>query len=358
MLFNESENTGLLPLMTKFFNSFHALSAEPASSNRRLEVIANAQALSSFFDARGAELTEIQTSIDRSIRNDVTRINSLVSEIATLSARITETETYQPAHELRDQRSSLIQRLSEVVEIHELESDGTYQLSLGNNRPLVFAGSAMPLTVATSSTGETIVKSGNDDITSEITGGQLAARVTLRDVDLPGYIDRLDQLAFELAREVNEVHSTGYDLDAGTGANFFSPLTSSAGAARNLQLAAAIAADPRKIAAGDQADGTGNDTAIQIGNLLHAQVFSGGSITEQYRGFIFAIGSDTANADLGTRQHQALLHQLENRRQSASGVSIDEETIKILQFQRAFEASARIVRVVDELLQVTLSIGS
>jgi flagellar hook-associated protein 1 FlgK len=86
-------------------------------------------------------------------------------------------------------------------------------------------------------------------------------------------------------------------------------------------------------------------------------VFSGGSVIEQYRGFIYTLGSDTANADLGMRQHEALLAQLENRRQQVSGVSIDEETIQILQFQRSFEASARVVKVVDELLQLTLSLG-
>jgi flagellar hook-associated protein 1 FlgK len=81
------------------------------------------------------------------------------------------------------------------------------------------------------------------------------------------------------------------------------------------------------------------------------------AIVEQYRGFIYTLGSDTANADLGMRQHEALVNQLENRRQEVSGVSIDEETVKIIQFQRAFEASARVVRAVDELLQLTLSLG-
>jgi len=53
-----------------------------------------------------------------------------------------------------------------------------------------------------------------------------------------------------------------------------------------------------------------------------------------------------------------LLAQLQNRRQAISGVSIDEESIQIMQFQRSYEASARMLKAVDELLQVTLGIGA
>jgi flagellar hook-associated protein 1 FlgK len=357
MLFNESANTGMLPLLTDFFNSFHALSTEPTSLNRRQEVTTNATKLANFFNSRANSLLDAQTKIDSSINKDVSQANVLISEIASVSARIAETEVTDPAHELRDQRSMLLQRLSEIVDVNELESNDNYQITIGSNRPLVYNGSAFHLDTATDANGFTEVRLGVDDLTSEVAGGRLGARLELRDDNIPQYSGVLDQLAYEIAEQVNSIHAAGYDLDGNTGINFFTPLTALDGAARSISVDSVITGDSRKIAASDNSSGSGNSTAIALGNLLNADVFSGGTIVEQYRGFIYSLGSDTANASLGMRQHEALLHQLENRRQEVSGVSIDEETVKILQFQRAFEASARVVRAVDELLQLTLTLG-
>jgi flagellar hook-associated protein 1 FlgK len=173
----------------------------------------------------------------------------------------------------------------------------------------------------------------------------------LRDQNIPQYLGALDQLAYELVQNVNSIHSTAYDLDGNPGNDFFSSLTGVNGAARAIALDAGLAGDSRKIAVSYEINGMGNGAAIALGNLMNAHVFTGGSILEQYRGFIYTLGSDTANANQGMRQHEALLSQLENRRQEVSGVSIDEEAVKILQFQRSFEASARVVQAVDELLQ-------
>ena len=111
------------------------------------------------------------------------------------------------------------------------------------------------------------------------------------------------------------------------------------------------------LAAKDTA-GQNNLAAIDLGNLLHSNVFTGGSVTGQYGNLVFSIGSDVSNADSSLRQHEAIEHQLENRRGAISGVSIDEETVQMLGFQRAYEASARMVRTVDELLQTLLGMGA
>jgi flagellar hook-associated protein 1 len=73
---------------------------------------------------------------------------------------------------------------------------------------------------------------------------------------------------------------------------------------------------------------------------------------------VFQIGSETASAQASSDEHASMLTQLENLRSSISGVSINEETTEIIQFQRAFQASARVVSVIDELLQTTLAMGA
>ncbi len=357
LLFDESGSSGMLPLLSDFFNSFHALSTDPTSLNYRQEVLTNASKLADFFNSRATSLADIRTRIDGSLSDDVSQANTLVDQIAALSQRIIEVEVSQPANELRDQRSVLVQKLSEIVDVHELESHGNYQLTIGGNRPLVYNGTATHLTTAKNASGLTEIMLGVNDITSEIGGGRLGGRLELRDQNIPQYLGALDQLAFELTQNVNAIHSTAYDLNGNMGNNFFTPLTGVAGAAQAIAVDPLVAGDPRNLAASDTANGTGNGAAITLGNLQNASVFSGGTVIDQYRAFIYNVGTDSANADDGTRQHEAYLTQLENRRQEVSGVSIDEETVKILQFQRSFEASARVVKAVDDLLQVTLSLG-
>ena len=309
--------------------------------------------------SRDAELRSMQQAVDRSVGQDVVKVNSLATEIADLTLRITAQEAISPAHELRDQRESLVTQLSKIVEVKELESGGTYQLTIGGYHPLVLDGSARSIGVARSAaTGFLEIRAGTDDITADISGGRLGSSLALRDTYIPKYLNDLDQLAYEIAGQVNSLHSAAYDLNGNTGADFFEPLASVSGAARDLKLSSAVTSSLQNIAASRQATGLDNEAAISMGNLLHAAVFSGGTVIDQYGSFVFSVGSDAANAELQAQQHEASVNQLENRRQEVSGVSIDEESISILQFQRAYEASARVVKVVDELLQVTLSLGA
>jgi flagellar hook-associated protein 1 FlgK len=124
-----------------------------------------------------------------------------------------------------------------------------------------------------------------------------------------------------------------------------------------MSLSPAVLGDPSKIAASAQATGQDNQTATAIGDLLFQPVFKGGTVTDEYQNLVFAVGSDVANSQTSLENHQALLQQLETRRQSISGVSIDQETIEILQFQRAYQASARVINTVDQLTQTILGIG-
>src|SRR5262249_965809 len=149
-----------------------------------------------------------------------------------------------------------------------------------------------------------------------------------------------------------------YDLNGNTNINFFTPLSSATDAARLIVLDPSVAADARKIAVSGSMAGTDNSAASQLGNLLHDAVFSGGPITGQYGNLIYAIGNDSSAAQSSASEHDELLTQLQNRRQSFSGVSIDDESMQILQFQHAYEASARVIQVVDELLKTTLNIGA
>ena len=334
-LFNDTNNDGLLKKITDFFNSFQTLSQDPASLNSREQLKITANAMINALHSSYQDLKQVQTDADKAITADVGQINILTKQIASVTQQINLAEANGPAPDLRDRRSALVKQLSSYIDVNELESGHDYQLTTKNNHLLVLNNTSKDLTTS--------------DVDSNIGDGSIKAELDMRDTYVPKYVSALDQLAYEIQNHVNTIHSAGYDLDGNTSINFFAPLASATDASRLIALDPAVAGDNRKIA------GT---AAMQLGNLLHDPVFTGGSLTDQYGTLIYTVGSDVASAQSSMNEHDQLLAQLQNRRQSISGVSIDEESIQILQFQRSYQASARMLKAVDELLQVTLGIGA
>ena len=334
-VFNDTNNDGLLKKITDFFNSFQTLSQDPASLNSREQLKITANAMINALHSSYQDLKQVQTDADKAITADVGQINILTKQIASVTQQINLAEANGPAPDLRDRRSALVKQLSSYIDVNELESGHDYQLTTKNNHLLVLNNTSKDLTTS--------------DVDSNIGDGSIKAELDMRDTYVPKYVSALDQLAYEIQNHVNTIHSAGYDLDGNTSINFFAPLASATDASRLIALDPAVAGDNRKIA------GT---AAMQLGNLLHDPVFTGGSLTDQYGTLIYTVGSDVASAQSSMNEHDQLLAQLQNRRQSISGVSIDEESIQILQFQRSYQASARMLKAVDELLQVTLGIGA
>jgi flagellar hook-associated protein 1 len=343
-LFTDTEDTGLLLTLTRLFNSFGTVALDPASMNFREQLKTNAQTLIDGLHTRNANLANIKNVANKAITSAVEQINILTNHIAAVTGEINLQEVEHTANDLRDQRASLVKQLSQLVEVTELESNGDYQLSTKDNHLLVLNTYVQPLVTT--------------DVTSAIGKGQLASHVAIRDEYVPKYADALNQMTYEIVQKVNTIHAASYNLDGGNGLNFFAPLASATDAAALISLSTDVAASARKIAASTLSTGNDNRAALQLANLLHDSVFTGGTVTDQYQNIVFGIGSDVSNAEASLREHDAMVAQLQNRRQAISGVSIDEESIQILQFQRAYEASARLVRTVDELLQVALGMGA
>ncbi|HQH73724.1 MAG TPA: flagellar basal body rod C-terminal domain-containing protein, partial [bacterium] len=102
-----------------------------------------------------------------------------------------------------------------------------------------------------------------------------------------------------------------------------------------------------------------NDTARAIAGLENAHSLNGQTIGEQYRGLVAAVGSEGNRASQRMSSSEQVLRELESLQEQDSGVSIDEESINIIRFQQAFQASAKIIATVDELMDVIINrIGS
>jgi len=131
-----------------------------------------------------------------------------------------------------------------------------------------------------------------------------------------------------------------------------SPLT---GAISNFGVAVS---DPRKVAAASAASALPGDNtnALRIAGLADAAVSSlgGATFSGYYGGLVSDVGRLAKNASDLSQFDSNLQSELQNRRDSASGVSLDEEATNLIAYQRAYEAGARIIKITDELFQTVL----
>ncbi len=223
--------------------------------------------------------------------------------------------------------------------------------------PLVESDQSHEMQTVASSDGQNLrVILDDSDITSEIQSGEMGGALAIRDQVLPSYLKQLDDMADSLITEVNAQHKLGSDYSGAQGGNFFLELGSKEGAAKSLALAIS---KPTQIAAASLGAGPGsNSNALAMADLSGKKMaaLNGSSLGDYYANLVFTVGSDNRSAGDGLQTQNAVLVQLQNQRDSFSGVSLDEEATNILRYQKAYEGAARFMQVVssltDEILQL------
>jgi flagellar hook-associated protein 1 FlgK len=153
---------------------------------------------------------------------------------------------------------------------------------------------------------------------------------------IDGYLTSMDSFADSLASAVNNAY----------GGAFF---TSSAPSGATIGVSAAIQAAPASITAGTGATGS-NDLALAVSQLRGNPAVDG-----VYKAFVAKVGGDLNESQRMQANAQVLADSVEDRRQSVAGVSMDEEMSNLVRFQRAYQASARAMSTMDEMLDVLIN---
>lgn len=355
-----SENGGLQNAISGFFGAFRDLEANPGSVPLRSLAVQRGAALAASFQSTRSRLDDIRTSTDAQLRSAVEGVNGLTQQVAKLNDQIRTAEaTGGEASGLRDQRDQLVNQLSELTGARSTDnSDGTITLTIGEGRALVAGDHAFTLNVEqTPPLGlSTITLSGEPAVINDgtIAGLQGAIDVTT------SQINDLDALAASVADRVNQLHQSGTDLDGNAGVGFFTggtPVT-----AANISINSALAGNPRLVVASPLTQpGQAGTVAGGIANLLtdtnSAAGTRTGSFSSIFNSMLSEVGGQVAAADNDLETQSAILSQAVAQRDSVSGVSLDEEAINLLQYQKAFEAAARFIKVADEMTQMILSLG-
>ena len=365
MIFDESGGYGLDQNMDEFWNGWQDLINDPSGSVERTVLVAKGEILSATIGKNYQDLQTIQHDVDARVEGAVEKINQLSARMVNLNEKIVQLEAGgHTASDYRDQRDLVLKEMSELIDISSFEdANGGVTVSVGSGQALVEGTHAYDLSTQLNASGFKDVVWLNDDgnavtITDRISGGKLDGWLTARDVDIQNYLDQLDTLAQNLMQEVNSLHAAGYGLDGSTGNDFFT-----GSSAADMAVNAAIVNDTNLVAAaagfnvipGDKPGDNGN--AIAIAGLRETLTMNGGTATfgEYYGSLVSDVGHGVAQAQFyHDHQSQMVLH-LENYRESVSGVSIDEEMVNLVKYQKAYQAAARLVNTAGEMMDTVLN---
>jgi flagellar hook-associated protein 1 FlgK len=204
----------------------------------------------------------------------------------------------------------------------------------------------------------TPVTSAAIDVTASVTQGTLGGIREARDTDIPRTMATLDQFASDLAGAVNAAHSAGFALDGTTGRALFVTTSTVTGSARALTLNSALDGRPELLGAAARATDVpgGNDVALRLAGLGSRALGAGSAPPgDRAAALVADVGTRRAAAEAEVQLRTDTVGQATELNESASGVSLDEEMVNLTRFQRAFEASTRVLRTADELLETLMN---
>jgi flagellar hook-associated protein 1 FlgK len=185
----------------------------------------------------------------------------------------------------------------------------------------------------------------------DIRGGSLLGHITASDGAVADLRTGLDQLAAQLVTAVNAAYNPG-----GVSTDFFD--------ATGL-TAATIAIDPtltaNNIRSTNSTNPGANDVALALADLAATSFSTGGgdfidgTLSNHYRDLVSGIANATSSATDRLEDQKILQRLMVERRDSVSGVSLDEEMTNLVKYQRAFDANARVMRTLDEMLDIIVN---
>lgn len=364
-IFNELDGDGLQDATAAFFDAFSALSSEPDSTSLRNNVLAAGQNVSNLFNQYGLALEDQRTTIDLQIKNIVPFLNDRLEQLSDLNQEIRDSTTNTLAY--KDERRKVINDIAQYIDVSAVETNDEIQLYTKSGNPLVNGSSLAVFSVATNVANSNLydvnmtIGDTTATITSTIQSGQLKGLIEARDTYVGSYQTKLNDMAYQLATQVNTQHRAGFDLSGTNNRYFFTNFASATNAAKTLDLHADVDGLPNRVAASSLAASVpgGNDNALLLAAMGDSTTipFSSGnnSFTAYYGDLLGTVGSDSNITQSGEAFQTSILNQTKLQRTEIGGVNVDEEEANLIKYQSAYQASGRLVKVADSILETLIN---
>ena len=351
-----TQNANVGSALNDFFDSLSNLAPDPTESSLRQSVLVSAQNLANQFQSTSNVLTQQRFGLGLQVQQGVAQVNQITAQIADLNQKISSSGL--PQDQLGtyvDQRNVLLQTLSSLFGNQVLAADDGLTVTAPDGTALVVGAQSQDLDLSTDATGNLHLALGGHDLTTSMSGGSISGLLQTRDEEIPSILSNLDSLASSLITSFNQVHEQGYDLNGNTDIDFFVP-SPSGGAGSAASFAVNISNASQIAASGDGSTGS-NANLNSLVDLRDQAIVNGNTPTDAYSKLTFQVGSDLSNAQSDLQNSEAMVQQLQNQRGALSGVSLDEEASNLMQYQRAYEAAARVLTVLSDLTQVSVNLG-
>ncbi|MDD3119229.1 MAG: flagellar hook-associated protein FlgK [Victivallales bacterium] len=373
--------------MSDFTTALQNVAANPESVGYRTALLSAGKALASEFNREYDNMATLRDAIAANsttgsgyLTTEVAEANNLLTQVAKLNKSIQAIESRstsgQQALELRDRRDELVQKLAAYADISVTEnSNGQYtvELNLADGTKTLIDGSTVPQTAAsqlqvvmtespagfyTPSLSVVDADGTATPVTLNSESGSLRALLDTREYVVSGMSDLYD-FAAAVADQINALQNNPdtYDLNNNSNqGNFFSAPASQPAKGSILALDDYITGNPRLIAASGQSGQSGNgEAAAAMWDALHADGrFQGESLVDYADRLLANAAQEVADAATSAETTAGVVEMYTAAVSEQSGVSMDEEMVNMLELQRAYQASSKMISTIDEMIQTAL----
>ena len=346
----------LTNVLNDFWGAWGDVANNPTDTGAREALLSQGDALTQTFRRLDGDFAKLRTETDRALSDGVDQVNTLVNRLGDLNQQIQKAQASgSPNFAAEDERDQVVRQLAEFAPIQVQEDDPAgYTVAL-NGMTLVQGGSTQELEVVTSPYSgannfppETVglhIKDTNIDLPAlDASEGKLGALTTALNTELPDVRNGLDALAADVVSTVNAEHAGAYDLNDNTGDDFFD---AGATTANTIQLDVNLTS-AEDIAVASAPGQPGNADAANA--LLNGRE----GIDSQAVDLVASVGSKVSAANQRASAQSAALAQVNGMAKGVSGVSLDEEMTKMIEYQQSFSAAARVLQTAQQMMDTLL----
>ena len=333
---------GLTADLSSFFSSLQTLSTNPSNISDRQAVIQSAQQLTEQFNEVSSGLNTVNNDLNSSIQSGVTSANQDLSQIASLNQQIMEAQNSGgTADQLVDEREKTIEDLAGYVNLTtSAQSDGAVNVSIGG--VTMVSGDTTPdsLEAVINSNGQASVQAQKAGaFTDPLTGGSIEGSLTTQTGALAALQSSINTLASQLINQVNNVYPGGFFSGSDAGSIGVSDT------------------DPSDFQAGTTGKPGDNGVVLAMLNVADEALpaLNNQTLSQYYSQAVGSFGSSLQSVNEQLSNSTSVAQMLATQRDSASGVDTDTEMTNLLQFQKAYEASAELVTTVNEMLETVVT---
>lgn len=357
-LFAEPGEAGLQNVLDDFYASWHDLATRPGDAGAGAVVIQRGAAVADQLKFVAEGVSGYWTTAKQDLVQVVNETNSTAKDLAELNQRIREgVVADRPFNELMDQRDQLVRKLGELVGGVAVNGpDGMVGVQVGGITLVAGAvAEQFSVTGAIDLTGAganpPTITWGSSNAPVSVPSGKAAGLLSALRTDLPGIRTELDGIATSLRDMVNGIHSAGFTLAGAAGGDFF--------AGTDAVTLSVIPTDPTQLAVSQTAGSNDGSNALAIGDLVDERnataALGGRGPSERWRDLATGVGVQTQSLTRTISVQESVVATADDANEAIAGVNIDEEMTGMLLFQRAYQASARVITTVDEMLDTLVN---